>query len=137
MLQSSGKRSYSGFHPPLSLRDISPTRGESGGRWCRAPHLPLEGGGRREAAGGGEPHREFGAWVRGPSYDRHPTPELRSDPPPQGEGEAAPHPQADLPPCGGDARQGRGGWQGRSSFQSFPANRSVARMSWSRMPGSR
>ena len=41
-----------------------------------ARHLPLEGGGRREAAGGG---------VQG----AHPTPDLRSDPPPQGEGDLA------------------------------------------------
>ncbi|KQT00342.1 MULTISPECIES: excinuclease ABC subunit UvrB [unclassified Rhizobium] len=42
-------------------------------------HLPLEGGGRSEAAGGGDP--------LGVAED-HPTPDLRSDPPPQGEGKA-------------------------------------------------
>jgi glycyl-tRNA synthetase beta chain len=40
-------------------------------------HLPLEGGGRSEAAGGGD--------GQGRTKD-HPTPSLRSDPPPQGEG---------------------------------------------------
>ncbi|CAN7208555.1 glycine--tRNA ligase subunit beta [Pararhizobium sp. LjRoot255] len=40
-------------------------------------HLPLEGGGRSEAAGGGDP---FGV------VEDHPTPSLRADPPPQGEG---------------------------------------------------
>ena len=40
-------------------------------------YLPLEGGGRRKAAGGGDP-----------LFDAisHPTPALRADPPPQGEG---------------------------------------------------
>ncbi|MFC3164970.1 hypothetical protein [Ciceribacter thiooxidans] len=40
-----------------------------------ASHLPLEGGGRAERAGGGDDASD------------HPTPDLRSDPPPQGEGE--------------------------------------------------
>ena len=40
-------------------------------------HLPLEGGGRAERAGGGDPLA---------SAEDHPTPDLRSDPPPQGEG---------------------------------------------------
>ncbi|MGV1835035.1 glycine--tRNA ligase subunit beta [Rhizobium rhizogenes] len=39
-------------------------------------HLPLEGGGRSEAAGGGDPLLQ----------QNHPTPALRADPPPQGEG---------------------------------------------------
>ena len=39
-------------------------------------HLPLEGGGRSEAAGGGDPL----------SQQNHPTPALRADPPHQGEG---------------------------------------------------
>ncbi|AGB70265.1 MULTISPECIES: glycine--tRNA ligase subunit beta [Rhizobium] len=39
-------------------------------------HLPLEGGGRSEAAGGGDLT----------SQQNHPTPALRADPPPQGEG---------------------------------------------------
>ncbi|AYG65370.1 MULTISPECIES: glycine--tRNA ligase subunit beta [unclassified Rhizobium] len=39
-------------------------------------HLPLEGGGRSEAAGGGDLS----------SQQNHPTPALRADPPPQGEG---------------------------------------------------
>jgi glycyl-tRNA synthetase beta chain len=41
-----------------------------------ARHLPLEGGGRAAGAGGGEKPFEVG----------HPTPALRADPPPQGEG---------------------------------------------------
>ncbi len=41
------------------------------------PHLPLEGGGRAERAGGGDVAEVAGD---------HPTPALRSDPPPQGEG---------------------------------------------------
>ncbi|WP_349437561.1 glycine--tRNA ligase subunit beta [Pararhizobium sp. A13] len=45
------------------------------------PYLPLEGGGRSEAAGGGD--------GQGRMKD-HPTPSLRADPPPQGEGENAP-----------------------------------------------
>ncbi|QRF52390.1 hypothetical protein D4A92_13600 [Rhizobium rosettiformans] len=49
-------------------------------------HLPLEGGGRRNAAGGGDPGREWNAELRVKRRTRHPTPELRSDPPPQGEG---------------------------------------------------
>ncbi len=40
-------------------------------------YLPLEGGGRRKAAGGGDGQGRF---------KRHPTPALRADPPPQGEG---------------------------------------------------
>ncbi len=43
-------------------------------------HLPLEGGGRAVRAGGGE---------RKATANGHPTPELRSDPPPQGEGMGA------------------------------------------------
>ncbi len=43
-------------------------------------HLPLEGGGRAVRAGGGE---------RKATANSHPTPELRSDPPPQGEGMGA------------------------------------------------
>ncbi len=39
-------------------------------------HLPLEGGGRSEAAGGGDPLLQ----------QNHPTSALRADPPPQGEG---------------------------------------------------
>ena len=39
-------------------------------------HLPFEGGGRSEAAGGGDPLFQ----------QNHPTPALRADPPPQGEG---------------------------------------------------
>ncbi|GAJ94794.1 glycine--tRNA ligase subunit beta [Agrobacterium sp. SHOUNA12C] len=39
-------------------------------------HLPLNGGGRSEAAGGGDPLLQ----------QNHPTPALRADPPPQGEG---------------------------------------------------
>ncbi|THV35508.1 hypothetical protein FAA86_13340 [Rhizobium rosettiformans W3] len=100
-----------GLPPSVGCADISPTRGESG-RWPTA-HLPLEGGGRREAAGGGDPGREFNATDRGRCIVHHPTPELRSDPPPQGEGEAAPLPHPALPPCGGDARQGRGGYLAR------------------------
>jgi excinuclease ABC subunit B len=38
-------------------------------------HLPLEGGGRRNAAGGGDP-----------PTNHHHTPDIRSDPPPQGAG---------------------------------------------------
>ncbi len=45
-------------------------------------HLPLEGGGRAERAGGGD-----AASVAGD----HPTPALRSDPPPQGEGVLSNH----------------------------------------------
>ncbi|MCM2476832.1 glycine--tRNA ligase subunit beta [Rhizobium sp. CG5] len=40
-------------------------------------HLPLEGGGRAERAGGGDPSA---------AAVGHPTPSLRADPPPQGEG---------------------------------------------------
>jgi excinuclease ABC subunit B len=47
-----------------------------------ATHLPLDGGGRRAAAGGGDPATSAGA------EEDHPTPDLRSDPPPQGEGKA-------------------------------------------------
>ncbi|AOF89300.1 excinuclease ABC subunit B [Sinorhizobium sp. RAC02] len=47
-----------------------------------ATHLPLEGGGRRAAAGGGDPA------TTADTGEDHPTPDLRSDPPPQGEGKA-------------------------------------------------
>jgi excinuclease ABC subunit B len=57
-------------------------RSQEGGRrkskGAAGTHLPLEGGGRSEAAGGGD---------TATSSDSHPTPDLRSDPPPQGEGE--------------------------------------------------
>jgi glycyl-tRNA synthetase beta chain len=47
----------------------------------QATHLPLEGGGRAERAGGGDASTAMG----------HPTPALRSDPPPQGEGVLSNH----------------------------------------------
>ncbi len=47
----------------------------------QATHLPLEGGGRAERAGGGDASAAVG----------HPTPALRSDPPPQGEGVLSNH----------------------------------------------
>ncbi|NBB51151.1 glycine--tRNA ligase subunit beta [Rhizobium sp. CRIBSB] len=47
----------------------------------QATHLPLEGGGRAERAGGGDTSTAVG----------HPTPALRSDPPPQGEGVLSNH----------------------------------------------
>ncbi|MFL0692173.1 MAG: glycine--tRNA ligase subunit beta [Agrobacterium tumefaciens] len=47
----------------------------------QATHLPLEGGGRAERAGGGDTSAAVG----------HPTPALRSDPPPQGEGVLSNH----------------------------------------------
>jgi glycyl-tRNA synthetase beta chain len=47
----------------------------------QATHLPLEGGGRAERAGGGDASTAVG----------HPTPALRSDPPPQGEGVLSNH----------------------------------------------
>ncbi|MDQ0422682.1 glycyl-tRNA synthetase beta chain [Peteryoungia aggregata LMG 23059] len=47
----------------------------------QATHLPLEGGGRAESAGGGDASTAVG----------HPTPALRSDPPPQGEGVLSNH----------------------------------------------
>ncbi|KQY10575.1 excinuclease ABC subunit B [Rhizobium sp. Root73] len=49
------------------------------GKAGRDTHLPLEGGGRSEAAGGGDPIS---------TAKDHPAPDLRSDPPPQGEGKA-------------------------------------------------
>ena len=63
---------------------VSPLVGEMSGRTeggtpaTKASHLPLEGGGRAERAGGGDD---------APSSGVHPTPDLRSDPPPRGEGE--------------------------------------------------
>ncbi len=54
---------------------------ESGGGSRKAAagtHLPLEGGGRAARAGGGDPATA--------TAKDHPTPDLRSDPPPQGEG---------------------------------------------------
>ncbi len=61
-------------------------------------HLPLEGGGRAERAGGGD------------DATNHPTPDLRSDPPPQGEGE----PRISL---SGRSKTGRPEGRGSSYFE--------------------
>ncbi|MCZ8180875.1 MAG: excinuclease ABC subunit UvrB [Rhizobium sp.] len=58
-------------------------------------HLPLEGGGRAARAGGGDP-----------AAANHPTPDLRSDPPPQGEG---------VPRLSPSGRNKSGAPQGRGS----------------------
>jgi hypothetical protein len=68
-----------------------PTKASAG---ASAPYLPLEGGGRRKAAGGGDLHPHWGGLghrgfdcgfrTGSPAPLHHPTPELRSDPPPQG-----------------------------------------------------
>ncbi|WP_250956589.1 excinuclease ABC subunit UvrB, partial [Rhizobium sp. CG5] len=74
------------------------------------PHLPLEGGGRRAAAGGGDPAQNADANDSHPGTNandshatananatgRHPTPDLRSDPPPQGEGKGSYFAKPDL-----------------------------------------
>ncbi|MDR7027714.1 excinuclease ABC subunit UvrB [Rhizobium rosettiformans] len=61
---------------PIAKQEAKAVEGVSGNRKGAAgTHLPLEGGGRAARAGGGDPAAEG-----------HPTPDLRSDPPPQGEG---------------------------------------------------
>ncbi|MDH4411658.1 MAG: excinuclease ABC subunit UvrB [Rhizobium sp.] len=72
------------------------TEGAGGNRKGAAPtHLPFEGGGRAARAGGGDPAAEA-----------HPTPDLRSDPPPQGEG---------VPRLSPSGRNKSGAPQGRGS----------------------
>ncbi len=65
--------------PRPSVLQADPRRGSRA--WLKAVeadlYLPLEGGGRRKAAGGGDGQGRL---------RRHPTPALRADPPPQGEG---------------------------------------------------
>ncbi len=67
------------FHDRLKvyLRDLGARYDLIDAVLASGTHLPLEGGGRSEAAGGGDPLGVSGG---------HPTPDLRSDPPPQGEG---------------------------------------------------
>jgi len=67
---------------PMARQEAKAIEGGSGKAKGGSRHLSLEGGGRRNAAGGGAPS----------SADEvasdHPTPDLRSDPPPQGEGKS-------------------------------------------------
>ncbi|MBC7149862.1 MAG: excinuclease ABC subunit UvrB [Rhizobium sp.] len=72
MAKDEARQLERGGEPRISLSGRSKT-----GR-PRDTHLPLEGGGRAERAGGGDP-----------STAAHPTPDLRSDPPPQGESDSA------------------------------------------------
>ncbi|PPJ46571.1 excinuclease ABC subunit UvrB [Rhizobium sp. KAs_5_22] len=72
MAKDEARQLERGGEPRISLSGRSKT-----GR-PRDTHLPLEGGGRAERAGGGDP-----------STAAHPTPDLRSDPPSQGEGDGA------------------------------------------------
>ncbi|WP_454745911.1 excinuclease ABC subunit UvrB [Ciceribacter selenitireducens] len=72
MAKDEARQLERGGEPRISLSGRSKT-----GR-PRDTNLPLEGGGRAERAGGGDP-----------STAAHPTPDLRSDPPPQGEGDSA------------------------------------------------
>ncbi|OBZ92845.1 glycyl-tRNA synthetase subunit beta [Pararhizobium polonicum] len=67
------------FHDRLKvyLRDLGARHDLIDAVLASGSHLPLEGGGRSEAAGGGD--------GQGRTKD-HPTPSLRADPPPQGEG---------------------------------------------------
>ncbi|MGI0525629.1 glycine--tRNA ligase subunit beta [Rhizobium giardinii] len=67
------------FHDRLKvyLRDLGARYDLIDAVLASGTHLPLEGGGRSEAAGGGDPLGVSGG---------HPTLDLRSDPPPQGEG---------------------------------------------------
>ena len=67
------------FHDRLKvyLRDLGARYDLIDAVLASGTHLPLEGGGRSEAACGGDPLGVSGG---------HPTPDLRSDPPPQGEG---------------------------------------------------
>jgi glycyl-tRNA synthetase beta chain len=69
------------FHDRLKvhLRDLGARYDLIDAVLASGTHLPLEGGGRSEAAGGGD--------GQGRTQD-HPTPSLRADPPPQGEGVA-------------------------------------------------
>jgi len=69
------------FHDRLKvyLRDLGARHDLIDAVLAAGSHLPLEGGGRSEAAGGGD--------GQGRTKD-HPTPSLRADPPPQGEGRA-------------------------------------------------
>ena len=74
---------YAAGHPTPELRSDPPPRGEGGHSRHLLFHLPLEGGGRRDAAGGGDPPR---APLPDVYAAGHPTPALRADPPPRGEG---------------------------------------------------
>ncbi|THV25102.1 excinuclease ABC subunit UvrB [Peteryoungia ipomoeae] len=98
-------------------KDVEGTRGngkgqakgqESGGgnrKDAAGTHLPLEGGGRAARAGGGGPAAPATA-------KDHPTPDLRSDPPPQGEG---------VPRISTSGRNKSGVPQGKGSYFSKPS----------------
>ena len=98
-------------HPDMSCTQLRTVNNRCPEAQAITTHLPLEGGGRREAAGGRDQ-------VSG-MLKVHPTPELRSDPPPQGEGgcrppPVSPRPEAQavtshLPLEGGGRREAAGG----------------------------
>ncbi len=76
-------------------------------------HLPLEGGGRAERADGGDD---------APSSGVHPTPDLRSDPTPQGEGE----PRISLSSRSKTGRpEGKGGYFAKPSLDEMGADGAV------------
>ncbi|MBB5274280.1 hypothetical protein HNR26_000318 [Rhizobium rosettiformans] len=77
------------------------------------PTSPSRGEGRRKAAGGGD-------HICG-VLKRHPTPELRSDPPPQGEGGCPPPPVSPHPEARAKRhRKNEGGWSSRPrSFEAL------------------
>jgi excinuclease ABC subunit B len=77
---------------PMARQEAKAMEGSAKkGKANRETHLPLEGGGRYAVAGGGD--------FPGPA-DSHPTPDLRSDPPPQGEGKASLFSKPDLDTMG-------------------------------------
>ena len=81
---------------PMARQEARATESGGGSRKAStAPISPLEGGGRAARAGGGDP-----------AAANHPTPDLRSDPPPQGEG---------VPRLSTSGRNKSGAPQGRGS----------------------
>ncbi|MGE8104134.1 excinuclease ABC subunit UvrB [Allorhizobium sp. NPDC080224] len=87
---------------PIARQEAKATESGGGSRKAAAgTHLPLEGGGRAARAGGGDPAAED-----------HPTPDLRSDPPPQGEG---------VPRISSSGRNKSGAPEGKGSYFSKPS----------------
>ncbi|WP_084368389.1 excinuclease ABC subunit UvrB [Rhizobium sp. RU36D] len=73
--ERSAERSNRSSESIAATNGGSPEGGNPPGKAAAPTHLPLEGGGRAARAGGGDT-----------ADAAHPTPALRSDPPPQGEG---------------------------------------------------
>ncbi|MBX9468938.1 MAG: excinuclease ABC subunit UvrB [Rhizobium sp.] len=93
---------------PIARQEAKAVEGARGNAKTRstsgATHLPLEGGGRAARAGGGDP-------AAAATAKDHPTPDLRSDPPPQGEG---------APRISTSGRNKSGAPEGKGSYFSKP-----------------